>query len=336
MAFYCNTMLSMALELASEDPAYEDVASKFFEHFIAIADAINTLGGSGLWAEDDGFYYDQLHVDGSMVPLRVRSLVGLMPLIAAEVLDDARISKLRGFRKRMDWFLVNRPDLARHISCMHPRVAESGSHRLLAIPSKDRLIRVLHYLLDETEFLGAYGVRSVSRVHREHPYVFDVMGERYQVDYVPGESNTGLFGGNSNWRGPIWFPINFLVLEALERYHYFYCEDVTVECPVGSGNIVTLEGAAREIQRRLASIFLPGPGGQRPCHGSDQRYATDPHWKHLVLFHEYFHGETGRGVGASHQTGWTALVLRCIEDIARSRPSAASDARERRPALSGA
>ena len=336
MAFYCNTMLSMALELASEDPAYEDVASKFFEHFIAIADAINTLGGSGLWADDDGFYYDQLHVDGHIVPLRVRSLVGVIPLIAVEVLDDARISKLRGFRKRMEWFLVNRPDLARHISCMHPRMAASGAQRLLAIPSKERLTRLLRYVLDETEFLGSHGVRSVSRVHRDHPYVFDVMGERYQVDYVPGESNTGLFGGNSNWRGPIWFPINFLVLEALERYSHFYGDDLTVECPVGSGQMVTLEGAAREIQRRLAAIFLPGPGGERPCHGGDQRYATDPYWKDLVLFHEYFHGETGRGVGASHQTGWTALALRCIEDIARSRPVAAEQPRERSPALSGA
>jgi hypothetical protein len=335
MAFYCNTMLAIALELASEDPAYEDVASKFFEHFIAIADAINTLGGSGLWADDDGFYYDQLHADGQMIPLRVRSLVGVMPLIAVEVLDEAHISKLSGFRKRMNWFLENRPDLARSISCMHPRTGAGGAQRLLAIPSKDRLLRVLRYLLDETEFLGAHGVRSVSRIHQEHPYVFDVMGERYQVDYVPGESNTGLFGGNSNWRGPIWFPINFLVLEALERYHRFYGDDLKVECPVGSGRMLTLEEAARELQRRLATIFLPGPGGQRPCHGGDPRYAADPYWKDLVLFHEYFHGETGRGVGASHQTGWTALALRCIEDIARMRPPATDEAREREPALSG-
>jgi Mannosylglycerate hydrolase MGH1-like glycoside hydrolase domain len=336
MAFYCNTMLSIALELACEDPAYEDVASKFFEHFIAIADAMNSLGGTGLWADDDGFYYDQLHVDGSIIPLRVRSLVGIIPLIAVEVLDDARINKLQGFRKRMEWFLVNRPDLARHISCMHPRMATSGAHRLLAIPSRDRLTRLLRYVLDETEFLGTHGVRSVSRVHKDHPYVFDVMGERYEVEYVPGESNTGLFGGNSNWRGPIWFPGNFLVLEALERYGHFYGDDLKVECPVGSGRMMTLEGVAREIQRRLATIFLPGPDGRRPCHGGDPRYATDPHWKDLVLFHEYFHGETGRGVGASHQTGWTALALRCIEDIARSRAVAPEHQLERRPALSGA
>jgi hypothetical protein len=335
MAFYCNTMLSIALELACEDPAYEDVASKFFEHFIAIADAINTLGGTGLWAEDDGFYYDQLHIDGRIVPLRVRSLVGIIPLIAVEVLDDTKLNRLHGFRKRMDWFLVNRPDLARHISCMPSRRVSSGTNRLLAIPSRDRLARLLRYVLDETEFLASHGVRSVSQVHRDHPYVFDVMGERYEVDYVPGESNTGLFGGNSNWRGPIWFPINFLLLEALERYGHFYGADLTVECPVGSGRMLSLEEAAREMERRLATIFLPGPDGNRPCHGGDPRYAADPHWKDLVLFHEYFHGETGRGIGASHQTGWTALGLRCIEDIARSRSTASSHQRERRPALSG-
>jgi hypothetical protein len=335
MAFYCNTMLSMALELACEDPVYEDVASKFFEHFIAIADAINSLGGSGLWADDDGFYYDQMHVDGTIIPLRVRSLVGVIPLIAVEVLDDAKINKLRGFRKRMEWFLVNRPDLARHISCMPSRVASSRANRLLAIPSRDRLARLLRYVLDEAEFLGSHGVRSVSRVYRDHPYAFDVLGERYEVDYVPGESNTGLFGGNSNWRGPIWFPINFLVLEALERYGHFYGDDLKVECPVGSGRMLTLEGVAREIERRLATIFLPGPDGGRPCHGADRRYATNPYWKDLVLFHECFHGETGRGVGASHQTGWTALVLHCIEDLARARLASAEHQRERRRALSG-
>jgi len=333
MAFYCNTMLAIALELADQDPAYEDVASKFFEHFIAIADAINSLGGSGLWVEDDGFYYDQLHVDGQMLPIRVRSLVGVLPLIAVEILEEDTISKLRGFRKRMNWFLENRPDLARSISCMHPGMCSGSPQRLLAIPSRNRLLRVLRYLLDETEFLGSHGVRSVSRIHRDQPYVFDVMGERYQVDYVPGESNTGLFGGNSNWRGPIWFPINFLVIEALERYHRFY-EDLMVECPVGSGRMLTLEEVARELQRRLATIFLPDSSGNRPCHGGDPRYASDPHWKNLVLFHEYFHGETGRGVGASHQTGWTALALRCIEDLARMRRTEGEKAPEREPALS--
>jgi hypothetical protein len=337
MAFYCNTMLSMALELASEDPAYEDIASKFFEHFIGIADAINTLGGSGLWSEDDGFYYDQLHIDGRHIPLSVRSLVGIIPLIAVEVLDERKIQKLGGFRRRMQWFLDNRPDLARHIACMQPRMGEEGVHRLLSIPSRARLERVLRYLLDETEFLSPHGIRSVSRVHAERPYVFDAGGATYSVDYVPGESNTGLFGGNSNWRGPVWFPINYLVLEALERYHHFYGDDLTVECPVGSGRRLDLGQVAQELARRLGSLFLPDAAGRRPSHGDDPRYATDPHWKELVLFHEYFHGETGRGVGASHQTGWTALVLRSIEDMARMRPAGASamSAPAPAPALSG-
>ena len=332
MAFYCNTMLSMALELASEDPAYEDIASKFFEHFIGIADAINTLGGSGLWSEDDGFYYDQLHIDGLQIPLSVRSLVGVLPLIAVEVLDESTIEQLPGFRRRMQWFLDNRPDLARHISFMLPKADEGGMHRLLSIPSRPRLERVLRYLLDETEFLSPHGIRSVSRIHAERPYRFEAGGETYSVDYVPGESTTGLFGGNSNWRGPIWFPINYLVVEALERYYHFYGDDLTVECPVGSGRRMNLRQVAQELARRLSTLVLPGPDGRRPCHGDDPRYASDPHWKDLVLFHEYFHGDTGRGFGASHQTGWTALVLRAIEDIARMRNQ--SVASKAAPALS--
>jgi hypothetical protein len=319
MAFYCVTMLAMALELASEDPAYEDVASKFFEHFIAIADAINTLGGTGLWSEDDGFYYDQLHADGMHTPLRIRSLVGLMPLIAVEVLEEKKFARLEGFQRRLRWFLENRPDVTHQIACMHPRSSESGVQRLLAIPSRERLERVLRYLLDETEFLSPHGIRSVSRVHRDHPYQLEVDGAVYRVDYDPGESTTGLFGGNSNWRGPVWFPLNYLLLEALERFHHFYGPDFQVECPVGSGRLLDLQGVARELAMRLARIFLPDSSGRRPCHGTDERFATDPHWKDLVLFHEYFHGDTGRGVGASHQTGWTALVVRCIEDLARAR-----------------
>ncbi|HEY7611393.1 MAG TPA: hypothetical protein VH764_00250, partial [Gemmatimonadales bacterium] len=319
MAFYCSTMLAMALELATEDPAYEDLASKFFEHFIAIADAMNNLGGTGLWSEEDGFYYDQLHVDSQHIPLRVRSMVGLMPLIAVEVLDQGEFAHLEGFQRRMEWFIRNRQDVARNIACMRPREEHGHAKRLLAIPTRERLVRVLGYMLDETEFLSPHGIRSVSRVHRERPYQFDVMGTPYRVDYVPAEGNTGLFGGNSNWRGPIWFPVNFLVLEALERYHHFYGDDLKVECPVGSGRMLTLKQVARELETRLASIFLADASGRRPCHGQDGRWAEDPHWKDLVLFHEYFHGDDGRGVGASHQTGWTALVLRCIEDMARQR-----------------
>jgi hypothetical protein len=316
MAFYCATMLAIALELAREDPVYEDMASKFFEHFVAIVDAINAFGGMGLWDEADGFYYDQLHADGKHLPLRTRSLVGLIPLLAVEVLGEETIEALPGFRKRMEWFLANRADLARHVAFC---ACDGLGHRLLAVPSEQRLVRVLRYLLDEDEFLSPYGIRSVSRVHAEHPFTFRVAGQEHRVDYVPGESTTGLFGGNSNWRGPIWFPINYLLVEALERYAHFYGDRLFVECPTGSGRRVTLDRAARAIAGRLARIFLADERGMRPWHGSDARWAQDPHWRELTLFHEYFHGDTGRGLGASHQTGWTALALRLLEDLARER-----------------
>ena len=320
MAFYCATMLSMALELAGEDPAYEDVASKFFEHFIAIADAINTLEGTGLWDDGDGFYYDRLHVDDHSIPLRVRSMVGLLPLIAVEILEAKVIDSLPGFKKRMNWFLENRQDLAKLISCMAtPEGKEAHHHHLLAIPSRERLVRTLRYLLDEDEFLSAYGLRALSAVHREKPYVFNLDGAEYRVAYVPGESDTDLFGGNSNWRGPIWFPVNFLIIEALERYHHFYGETLRVECPTGSGRLLNLKEVARELGSRLVRIFLPDDNGRRPCHGEVEQYAQDPHWRGLVLFYEYFHGDTGRGIGASHQTGWTALVLKNLEDLGKSR-----------------
>jgi len=312
MAFYAATMLSIALELSRDNPATEDVASKFFEHFVAIADAMNNLGGSGLWDEQDGFYYDQLHVDGFEVPLRVRSLVGLMPLIAVEVLEQETIDRLPGFRKRLDWFLKNRPDLADHISYFMGSAEHANGHRLLAIPSRDRLIRVLRYMLDEGEFLSPHGIRSVSKVHERLPYTFRVGNEEHVVSYVPGESDSGLFGGNSNWRGPIWMPINYLLVEALERYHHFYGDTLKVECPTGSGRRMNLGQVAREIGSRLGRLFVPDAEGRRPCHGGDARFARDPHWKDFVLFHEYFHGDTGRGLGASHQTGWTALAARYL------------------------
>ncbi|HKF42747.1 MAG TPA: glucosidase [Thermoanaerobaculia bacterium] len=318
MAFFCSTMLAMALELASQDRAYEDVASKFFEHFVSIVDAMNSLGGMGLWDEQDGFYYDQLHLDGTHLPLKVRSMVGLIPLFAVEVLEEDVLAKLPGFRRRMDWFLQNRADLAHHISYMASS-ASGEAHRLLAIPSRERLEKVLRYLLDESEFLSPHGIRAVSRVHREEPYVFRVGGMEHRVDYDPAESTTGLFGGNSNWRGPVWFPVNYLLVEALERYGHFYGEDFRVECPVGSGRFLTLSGVADEIAERLTTPFLPNSSGARPCHGGDLRFASDPHWRELVLFHEYFHGDTGRGIGASHQTGWTALVVRCLEEVAAVR-----------------
>jgi len=314
MAFYCATMLSMALELAHDEgklrTAYEDMASKFLEHFVQIADAMNTLGGSGLWHEEDGFYYDQIRFDHTSVPLKTRSLVGLLPLIAVEVLEESQVSKLPGFSKRLKWFIKNRADLARNIT----HCERGHAHLLIAIPSRQRLERVLRYLLDENEFLSPHGIRSMSRYHEQHPFEFRAEDEVHTVDYVPGESRTGIFGGNSNWRGPIWFPVNYLIVEALERYHHFYGDDFKVECPTGSGKFVTLSEAAAEIGRRLAAIFLPDKNGRRPFAGDDPRWTTDPHWRDLVLFHEYFHGETGQGLGANHQTGWTALAIRHIED----------------------
>jgi hypothetical protein len=323
MAFYCATMLSMALELASDDPSYEDIASKFFEHFVAITDAMNRLGGTGLWNEEDGFYYDVLSANGTSVPLRVRSMVGIIPLFAVEVLEQDVIDRLPGFKKRMEWFLTHRQDLAQHVSyCVSGTDRGHGhghSHRLLAIPSRDRLIRVLRYVLDEAEFLSSYGVRALSRYHQDQPYAIQVGGEEHCVSYVPGESNTDLFGGNSNWRGPIWFPVNFLLIEALQRYHHFYGDSLHVECPVGSGQLMNLKQVTEELSLRLSRLFLPDQSGRRPCHGADDRYAGEPHWRDLVLFHEYFHGDSGRGVGASHQTGWTALITALLQDVAKAR-----------------
>jgi hypothetical protein len=313
MAFYCATMLSMALELARENPAYEDVASKFFEHFVAIADAMNTLGGTGLWDEQDGFYYDRLHTNGRVILSRIRSMVGLIPLCAVEVLEDDVVERLPGFRKRLQWFLENRQDLAEQISYMEVEGTAGHGHRLLAIPSRARLERVLRYLLDENEFLSPHGIRSLSRFHKENPHICWTGGQENRVAYVPGESDSAMFGGNSNWRGPVWFPVNYLLIEALERYHHFYGDALRVECPTGSGRLMNLAQVACELGTRLTRIFLPDAQGRRPCHGSERRFADDPHWRDLVLFYEYFHGDNGRGVGASHQTGWTALVTRLLE-----------------------
>ena len=338
MAFYCGTMLAMALELAGDDPAGEDMASKFFEHFVAITDAINTHGGTGLWDEADGFFYDQLDVDGRTIPLRIRSLVGLIPMIAVEVLEDELIERLPGFKKRLDWFLTNRPELAGLITYMCSLERGGSCRRLLAIPSESRLRRMLRYMLDENKFLSPYGIRSLSKYHERHPYVFNVNGQEYRVQYVPGESDSGLFGGNSNWRGPVWFPVNYLIVEALERYHHFYGDAWRVECPVGSGCMMNLQEVADDLRNRLASLFLRDKSGRRPVHGPDRRFAEDPCWRDLVLFYEYFHGEDGRGCGANHQTGWTALITRMLEprDITRAsgppaKPRKASKSRQLRP-----
>jgi len=311
MGFYASSMLSIALELARHNRVYEDIASKFFEHFMAIADAMNTLGGNGLWDEEDGFYYDWLLVDGDVVPLRVRSMVGLVPLLAVDVSFAGDFAALPDYLKRAQWFVKYRRDLAGQIS--HLDKSADGQRWLLAMPSRDRLVRVLTRMLDENEFLSPFGIRSVSRVHAERPFVLRIGGEEFRLDYEPGESRTSAFGGNSNWRGPIWFPLNYLLIEALRRLGRFYGDALKVECPTGSGRLANLDQVADEVERRLASIFLADECGRRPC------AAAAPHADELVLFHEYFDGDTGRGLGASHQTGWTALVVRCIESIARER-----------------
>jgi hypothetical protein len=315
MASYCLLMLAMALELAEEKPAYEDIASKFFEHFVNITDAINSLGGTGLWDERDGFYYDQLIVNhDEPIPLRIRSLVGLLPMCAVTVLKQTKLESLDGFRSRMDWFLSSRPDILKYISARRASSDKKSALCLLAIPSEIQLRKTLRRMLDPEEFLSKYGLRSLSKAHAKEPFVFEHGGQRNEVTYTPGESDTDMFGGNSNWRGPIWFPTNFLIIEALERYHHFYGDSFKIEYPTRSGVEKTLREVAIDLCDRLISLFCPGQDGSRPCFGGANRYRDVPHWQNLLLFHEYFHAETGEGLGASHQTGWTSLVVKLVKD----------------------
>ena len=311
MAFYCVTMLSIALELARHDDVYEDIASKFFEHFVAITHALNTLGGTGLWDEADGFYYDQLWDENEQqkTSLRVRSFVGLVPTFACEVIEPEVMKALPAFAKRTRWFREHRPELSKAIL-----EGDDGRLLLSAVPS-DRLEKLLTYALDEKEFLSPHGVRSLSKYHEDQPFVFHASGNEYRVRYAPGEGLSDMFGGNSNWRGPVWFPLNYLFVEALERYHRFHGDGLTTAC---AGDTICLLDASREIQRRLVSLFEQGDDG-RPAHGGVGRYRDDPAYRNLVHFYEYFHGDTGRGLGASHQTGWTALVAQCVENLSAQR-----------------
>jgi hypothetical protein len=314
MAFFCAEMLIIALELAMDDPAYEDVASKFFEHYVAITDALNTLDGTGLWDEEDGFYYDHLHLDGKLIPLKLRSMVGLIPLFGTEVITRENLEKLPDFRRRLSWIVRHRSRALGHLDLPGPDAPIDRPGYLLTLPSQRQLERLLRYVFDEAEFLSPFGVRSLSRVHAERPYVFRAGDTDHVVSYVPGEADSGLFGGNSNWRGPVWFPVNFLLVETLRRYASHYGDRCKVECPTGSGRRLTLNEAADELARRLIRLFLPDDSGQRPSHGNVRRYRDDPHWRDLVLFYEYYDGDTGRGCGASHQTGWSALVATLIRD----------------------
>jgi hypothetical protein len=312
MAMYCLNMLAIALELAAENPAYEDVASKFFEHFVYIAKAMNELGnGMTLWDEEDGFYYDILHMPGDVRQMKVRSMVGLIPLFAVETLEPEIIDRLPGFRRRMQWFIDNRPEFRSHVtSSVGPN---GGVRRLLSIVRRPQLLRVLGYMLDREEFLSPHGIRALSRWHHDHPYVMSVDGTEHRVDYEPAESGTAVFGGNSNWRGPVWFPVNYLLIEALQKFHHFYGDDLKVECPTGSSRLLNLWEVAAELSRGLTRLFLRGRDGRRPIYGTCERFQQDPHWRDLILFHEYFHGDDGRGIGANHQTGWTGLVAKLIE-----------------------
>eukprot|EP00048_Salpingoeca_helianthica_P012878 m.189722 g.189722 ORF g.189722 m.189722 type:complete len:1040 (+) comp15433_c0_seq4:243-3362(+) len=330
MAFYCVTMLDMALELARTDSAYEDIASKFFEHFVEIVDTMNdSKHGRGLWDEEDGFYYDRIrYPDGSSEKLKISSLVAIIPLYACLVLDDAELKEVPHFRKRLLWFMKYRKDLAKSVSFMvdqeggawnDPSPAAANRRYLLAIPSKERLTKVLSRVLDEKQFLSPYGIRSLSKQHESEPFIYKNGDEEYRVDYSPGEADSPIYGGNSNWRGPVWMPCNWLLVESLNRYHYFYGDAFTVECPTGSGVRMTLEQVATELTSRLTRPFLPNADGLRPCYGSYAPMYKQPGWQDLVQFHEYFHAETGRGCGASHQTGWTALVARCFDLLSHRR-----------------
>ncbi|MGC2367741.1 MAG: glucosidase [Candidatus Sulfotelmatobacter sp.] len=320
MAMYTLNLLAIALELASEDPTYEDVASKFWEHFVYIAHAMGHRGddGMGLWNEEHGFFYDVLKLpDGSHFPMKIRSMVGLIPLFAVETLDPEVLDKLPDFKRRLEWFIDNRPDLTENVACM--RSEGRGERRLLSIATTERLRSILKFMLDEREFLSPYGIRSVSQFHRGNPYKLEVHDMEHRVDYEPGESSTGVFGGNSNWRGPIWFPLNYLLVESLQKFHYYLGDEFKVEFPTGSGKMMTLWEVSGELSRRMTSIFLRDEQGRRPVFGNLEKFQTDQHWRDLVLFHEYFHGDSGAGLGASHQTGWTGVVTKLMQQSGESR-----------------
>ena len=320
MAMYTLNLLAIALELAKDDPVYEDMASKFWEHFIFIAHAMSHRGrdSMGLWNEEDGFFYDVLKLpDGTQFPMKIRSMVGLIPLFAVETLESEVLDRLPGFKRRLEWFVDNRPDLTQDIACM--KTHGQSERRLLSVANEEQLRDILRYMLDEKEFLSPYGIRALSRFHKDQPYTLNVMGIEHRVDYEPGESVTGIFGGNSNWRGPIWFPLNFLLVESLQKFHHYLGDRFKVEFPTGSGELMTLWDVAAKLSRRMTNIFLRDDKGRRPVFGTLEKFQTDPHWRDLILFHEYFNGDSGAGVGASHQTGWTGIVTKLMQQSGESR-----------------
>ena len=334
MAMYCLNLMRMALELARHNHVYEDIATKFFEHFLHIAEAMTAIGGTpgmcplrdgldagvGLWDEADQFYYDELILpDGKMIKLKVRSIVGLIPLFAVETLEPENLEEWPDFKRRLNWYLNYRPDLANLVSRWYE--PGRGERRLLSLLRGHRMKRLLQRMLDESEFLSAYGVRALSRAHLEHPYRFQVGEQTLTVAYLPAESDSNLFGGNSNWRGPIWFPVNFLLIESLQKFHYYYGDDFKIECPTGSGKMITINQVAEELTRRLSNLFLRDARGRRAVFGANEKWQTDPHFRDYLQFHEYFDGDNGRGVGANHQTGWTGLIAKLLH------PRASAEAR---------
>jgi len=327
MAMYCLDMLLISLELALENPVYEDMATKFFEHFIYIAEAMNASGENAtqLWDEEDGFFYDVLHLpDMTRFPIKIRSLVGLMPLYAITTLEPELLEQLPGFLERLEWFEANRPKLSRNIITQQTtdKNGKIQKRRMLSVVKPDKLRRILAKMLKPHEFLGPTGIRALSQFHRENPYTFDVKGKIYRVDYEPAESSLWLFGGNSNWRGPVWFPTNYLLIEALQRYHHFFEDDFKIECPYGSGDEMNLWGVATKLEQRMIGTFLRNEEGKRPVYGNNETFQNDPHWRDYLLFYEYFNGDTGEGLGASHQTGWTGLVAKLIHQCCEYNPQA--------------
>jgi hypothetical protein len=320
MGMYCLNLMVIALELARTKKAYEDVATKFFEHFMYIAQAMNHMGGEELelWSQKDEFFYDVLQMPGQHpFKLRIKSMVGLIPLFAVETIDPEVLKELPSFKRRMDWFLEHRPEMSRLVSRWE--VGGSGKRHLIALLRGHRLKRILKHMLNESEFLSPGGIRGLSREHGENPYVLHVGGEEFRVDYEPGDSRTGLFGGNSNWRGPIWMPVNYLIIESIQKFHHYFSDDFLVECPTGSGKKMSLWEVSIELGRRLTGIFLKDKDGRRPVYGDSEVFQNDPHWKDHVLFYEYFHADDNRGLGASHQTGWTALVAKLIQQQGEER-----------------
>jgi len=319
MGMYSLNMLAIALELAKTNSVYEDIASKFFEHFLYISDAMNHIGETNihLWDDTDKFFYDVLHSPhNERHHMKVRSMVGLVPLFAVEILEANVLEAFPSFKKRLEWFINNRPHLQNNIASLE--TTGSAARRLLAIVSPEKLKSILQRMLDETEFLSPHSIRSVSRFHAEHPYIFEVDGQQHSVNYEPAESTSGMFGGNSNWRGPIWFPMNYLIIESLEKFHHYLGDDFKVECPTGSGKFITLKAVATELSHRLMSIFLRSEAGYRPVHGGNSLFQNNPHWRDLILFYEYFNGDNGAGLGANHQTGWTGLVASLIYSCGNS------------------